>query len=96
MGEAVGSGRPVEPPLAAAKLSLLVYNFAQVDQATLEWAASETSRILAEAGLPSEWHHCTVNPAAPHPGCEAAFGPTSVTPKNTAPRDGATPTSSGQ
>jgi hypothetical protein len=96
MGEAVGSGRPVEPPLAAAKLSLLVYNFAQVDQATLEWAESETSRILAEAGLPSEWHHCTVNPAAPHPGCEAAFGPTSVTPKNTAPRDGATPTSSGQ
>jgi hypothetical protein len=70
---------PAELPAGPAKLSLLVYNLAQVDPATLEWAESEAARILANAGVGTVWHRCTVSPAPPDPGCEAAFGPTAVT-----------------
>lgn len=78
IGQNSGIALTAATPNDNAKLSLLVYDFTQLDSAMLQKAENETSRILAGAGLRAIWHHCTVSPAPPDPGCEAALGTTAV------------------
>ena len=49
---------------ADLKLSVRVYNYAEISAATLHFAESEANRIYREAGVHLEWHECAFSAQA--------------------------------
>jgi hypothetical protein len=70
--------RSAEPSL---RITVGVYNYARVSDATLSRAERKAARVFREAGIELRWVDCPVSPAevGKHPGCEGPWGPTKTT-----------------
>jgi hypothetical protein len=67
----------VEP---RAKITIWVYNYARVPGRTLAQAEKEIDRILAEAGVGTEWVECPLSAAEieVRPSCQQRMAPTEL------------------
>ncbi len=78
----------IEPALARkhadtigsrSTLTLLVYNYAEIDASTIAGAENEAARPFARAGVTLMWHACLGRgQAVPDPACSSAEDPTVI------------------
>jgi hypothetical protein len=61
-----------------ARLTVYVYNYAEVPASILEGTRKEASRILARAGVEVLWVECPVGKALPNPSCEHPVRPNEI------------------
>lgn len=77
LAAAVLPGETKTPETPEGRLTIRLYNYAKVSQATLRRAAEKARSIYEQAGIATEWMECRLSPSDPvkNPACKLYPGP---------------------